>query len=119
MSIDKVIVIIMGFLGVVFTYWFFLWKKDKEIEAFGSVEILVNGGYSPKKIAISKGKRITLNFLRKDPSNCLEEIVIPDFKVRKFLFLNKKTNVEIFPQKTGTFPFSCGMGMFHGEIVVR
>jgi hypothetical protein len=27
---DKILVIIFGILGIAFTYWFFLMKKDKE-----------------------------------------------------------------------------------------
>lgn len=30
MSIDKIIVTIVGILGILFTYWFFLMKKDEE-----------------------------------------------------------------------------------------
>lgn len=31
MEIDKIIFTILGLTGIVFTYWFFLMKKDKEI----------------------------------------------------------------------------------------
>lgn len=30
MSIDKILVGFFGLLGIVFTYWFFLMKKEKE-----------------------------------------------------------------------------------------
>lgn len=119
MSIDKILVIVFGALGIGFTYWFFLMKKDAAaVQANEEIDILVEGGYKPEVISVSKDKTIKLNFLRKDESSCLEEVVMPDFKVRKTLPLNEKTTIEITPQKTGEFQFSCGMGMFHGKIIV-
>ena len=118
MSIDKIIVTIVGIAGIVFTYWFFLMKKEEEVKVQGSVDIIVNGGYSPEVISIPHGKTTTLNFIRKDPSSCLEEVVLSDFKIKKYLPLNKKVSIELTPQKTGEFKFSCGMNMFHGKIKV-
>ncbi len=119
MGIDRIIVAIVGFLGIVFTYWFFLMKKDKEVAVSDSIDIIVEGGYSPSVISIPKGRPTKINFIRKDPSNCLEEVVLSDFKIRKYLPLNKKVTIEIKPDKTGEFRFECGMNMFHGKIVVR
>ena len=65
-----------------------------------------------------KGKTTTINFFRKDPSSCLEEVILSDFKIRKYLPLNKKVSIEITPQKTGEYSFSCGMNMFHGKVKV-
>ncbi len=119
MTIDKIIVIIAGFFGIAFTYWFFLMKKDKEVEVKDIVEIKVSGGYSPDTIVIPLGKTTKITFLRTDPTECLEDVVLSDFKIRKNLPLNEKVVIEITPQKTGEFPFSCGMGMFHGKIIVK
>lgn len=119
MTIDRILVIIFGFLGIVFTYWFFFMKKDKEVEATGSIDIKVEGGYSPNRVVVKKGEAVKLNFLRSDSNNCLEEVVLSDFKVRKALPLNKKVTIEITPQKRGEFNFSCGMNMFHGKLIVQ
>ncbi len=116
---DKILVTISGLMGIVFTYWFFLMKKEKEIAVTGSVDITVEGGYSPEVIVIPKGKTTKINFIRKDPSSCLEEVVLPDFKVKKYLPLNKKIEIELTPQQTGEFGYACGMNMFHGKIIVR
>lgn len=119
MTLDKILVIIASILGAAFTYWFFLMKKEKEVAVTGnSIDITVDGGYQPDFISIPKGKTTKINFLRSDPSSCLEEVVLSDFKIRKFLPLNKKTTIEITPQKEGEFPFSCGMNMFHGKLKV-
>jgi plastocyanin domain-containing protein len=119
MTPDKIIVILLGFLGIVLTYWFFLMKKDKAVEVENSVDITVDGGYSPSTISIPKGKTTTLTFLRSDPSSCLEEVVLPDFKIRKFLPLNKKVNIVITPKESGKYEIVCGMNMFHGKILVK
>lgn len=119
MFLDKIIVTIGGILGIIFTGWFFLAKKEKAVAAGEEIDIAVEGGYSPETIIISKGKTTKINFLRKDANTCLEEVVLGDFKIRKQLPLNQKISVEITPQKSGEFRYSCGMGMFHGKIIVK
>lgn len=121
MYIDKIIVALFSVAGIAFTYWFFLMKKDDKavVVQSNSVDITVEGGYSPNVISIAKDKTTTINFFRKDPSSCLEEIVLPDFKIRKYLPLNKTTSVSITPKKSGTYEISCGMNMFHGKIIVE
>lgn len=119
MSTDKIIVTILGVLGVIFTYWFFLTRKTKEVQVLESIDILVSGGYSPETVVIPRGKTTKLNFIRKDSNDCLSEVVLGDFKIRKGLPLNQKVTIEITPEKPGEFEFACGMNMYHGKIVVR
>jgi plastocyanin domain-containing protein len=120
MNPDKILVLIGSILGIGFTYWFFLMKKDDEtvVVSGSSVDILVEGGYSPNIISIPKGKTTTINFFRKDQSSCLEEVLLPDFKIKKYLPLNKKISIQISPKESGTFEISCGMNMFHGKVKV-
>lgn len=119
MAVDKLLVAIFSVAGIVFTYWFFLMKKEEVVSVTDSVDITVEGGYSPNTISIPKGKTTKISFFRKNPSSCLEEVVLGDFKIRKFLPLNKKVTVEVTPQKEGEYNFTCGMNMFHGKIIVR
>ena len=121
MTLDKILIGIFSLGGMALTYWFFLMKKDEEalVVKNNNVEIVVNGGYSPNVISVPKGKTTTLNFTRKDPSSCLEEVVLSDFRVRKYLPLNQKVSISITPQKTGEFDYTCGMNMFHGKIIVK
>lgn len=118
---DKLLVAIFSISGIVLTYWFFLMKKDEEavVVKTNEVDITVEGGYSPSVIAIPKNKQTTINFFRKDPSSCLEEVILPDFKIKTYLPLNKTTSVKITPNKSGVFEISCGMNMFHGKIIVQ
>ena len=120
MTLDKILVLIFSLGGIAFTYWFFLMRQEKELSVTSdSVDITVDGGYQPEVISIPKGKITKINFLRKDPSSCLEEVILSDFKIRKHLPLNQKVTIEIKPEKSGEFKFSCGMNMFHGKVVVK
>ena len=119
MTIDKILVTIFSLAGIGFTYWFFLRKNEKEVVVTSnSIDIIVDGGYQPEVISIAKGKSTTLTFLRRDSSSCLEEVVLPDFKIRKFLPLNKKVDISISPNQAGEYEIVCGMNMFHGKIKV-
>ncbi len=120
MTLDKIFVALFSITGIAFVYWFFLMKKDSEaVSVKGtSVDINVKGGYSPEVISIQKGKSTTLNFIRRDSSSCLEEVVLPDFKVRRYLPMNKTVSIPVTPNKEGTYEISCGMNMFHGKIIV-
>ncbi len=119
MSLDKILVLIFGVLGAIFTYWFFLMKKEKEVRVSGEVDIAVSGGYSPEVISIPLGKTTRINFKRVDPTDCLSEVVLPDFRIKKELPLNQKVSVEITPEKAGEYLYACGMNMYHGKIIVK
>ena len=119
MNLDKILVIFIGAIGIIFTYWFFLMKKEKEVSVKNEIDIKVSGGYSPEVISIPKGKLTKINFLRTDPTDCLSEVVLGDFKIRRELPLNQKVTIEITPQKIGEFKFTCGMNMYHGKILVK
>lgn len=121
MELNNIIVGLFTLSGIGFTYWFFLMKKEEEATMVknDTVTITVDGGYQPNVIEIPKGKETTLRFFRKDPSSCLEEVVLPDFKIRKFLSLHETTPISVTPKISGTFEISCGMNMFHGKIIVK
>lgn len=119
MTNDKVVVTIIGLGVIFFTFWFFLMKKGKETAVSEEADIIVDGGYSPEVISIPVGKTTKINFIRKDPTECLEEVVLADFKIKETLPLNQKVTVEITPRKKGEYGYSCAMGMYHGKIVVK
>lgn len=119
MRFDELAVITGGLLTIIFVYWFFLGKKEKEVQVKNEVDIIVDGGYSPGVVSVGRGNTTKINFIRKDSNSCLEEVVLPDFKIKKYLPLNEKVIVEITPQHVGEFVYSCGMNMYHGKIIVK
>lgn len=116
---DKVLVTIVGAFGIGLTYWFFFMKRDQRVEAHGTISIKVEGGYTPNVVALKKGIETTLIFTRKDPNPCLEEIVIPDFKIKRPLPLGIPVSITLMPKTIGEYQLSCGMHMFHGKIIVH
>lgn len=119
MTLTNIIVLIISALGILFTYWFFLRKNSKAKEVSGSVAITVEGGYNPEVISIPQGISTTLTFTRTNSNSCLEDVVIPDFKIKKYLPMNKAVSIEITPSQKGEYEISCGMNMFHGKIIVK
>lgn len=124
MEIDKVIVLAaaLGLIGLII--WWFFGKHGGEVVAATvrdneqSVEITVDGGYTPQVVTLKKGIPAKLIFLRKDPSGCLDEVVIPDFGISSKLPVNKPHVIEINPSEAGEFKYACGMNMFFGKVVV-
>ena len=119
------IAVTLGGLGLIGLelWWFLLSKpKSRRVEAregIQEVTVTVDGGYDPSRIIVQAGQPVRLNFLRRDPSSCLEEVRLPDFHIAQNLALNKVTSVEFTPTKPGNYEFVCGMNMFRGVIEVK
>lgn len=115
---DKVIITLSGLSLIVGIYWFFFGKKEEVMEASKAITIVVDGGYKPNVIKVPKDKAVTLTFLRKDSNSCLEELVLPDYKIKEYLPLNKPVTITLSPpHKSGQF--HCAMNMFQGKIVIN
>jgi P-type Cu+ transporter len=86
--------------------------------AGGAVTIRVEGGYDPDTVIAPRGRPLRLLFDRREDSPCSDEIVFPDFGIRRRLPAHAVSEIVITPDRAGEFPFSCGMNMLHGKIVV-
>ncbi len=112
----------LGLIGL--NLWWFLLSKPKSQkvashDGIQEVIIRVDGGYEPSRIVVNAGQRVRLNFLRSDPSSCLEQVVFTDFHIAQDLQLNQTTPIEFTPEKPGEYAFACGMNMFRGVVEVR
>ncbi|HEY8310261.1 MAG TPA: cupredoxin domain-containing protein [Gemmatimonadaceae bacterium] len=81
-----------------------------------TVTITVKGGYDPAVIRVKAGQPVRLVFDRQETSGCSEEVVFPDFNIKKFLPAFQKTVIEVTPPRTGRYGFTCGMSMLHGSL---
>lgn len=81
------------------------------------VTITVKGGYTPAVVRVKAGQPVRLIFDRQETSGCSEEIVFPDFGIKKFLPAFKTTTVEVTPPAPGTYEFTCGMSMLRGRLI--
>jgi len=112
----------LGLIGL--ELWWFLLSKPKSRKAstqggIQEVTVTVDGGYEPSQIVVQAGQPVRLNFDRKDPSSCLEEVRFPDFRIAQDLPLNQVTAIEFTPEKPGRYEFTCGMNMFRGLVEVQ
>lgn len=107
-------------LAIASTAWFFFGRRARPVAAAkNEITIIVDGGYTPDTIELQRGVRARITFVRKDPSSCLEEVVLSEFGIRKFLPLGQPVTIELDPHDAGRFGFSCGMNMYHGAIIVH
>lgn len=84
-----------------------------------TVKINVANGYEPATINLKAGVPAKLVFNRSNESMCLAEVKSADLKFDKQLPMNTDVTVKITPQTAGEYNFTCGMGMFHGKVVVK
>ncbi|GEO57796.1 cupredoxin domain-containing protein [Companilactobacillus bobalius] len=121
----KVIVLIVGLAIIGFILWWFFGNHQVAQTTANvkdnnqSVDVEVNGGYSPEVITLKKGVPATINFTRKDASSCLDRVVFSDFGINQELPQNKQRTVEIDTSKSGEFNWACGMDMFHGKVIIK
>ncbi|MBW4520504.1 MAG: cupredoxin domain-containing protein [Scytolyngbya sp. HA4215-MV1] len=111
-----------GLIGL--ELWWFLLSKPKFRQAtmrsgVQEVTVTVEGGYEPNQIQVQAGQPVRLNFDRKDPSTCLEEVRFPDFRIAQTLPLNQITAIEFTPAQPGRYEFTCGVNMFRGVVIAN
>lgn len=118
-------VVLGGTLTIAWINWyFFLAGKATATAVAGAggvqeVTIGVRGGYDPAEVRVRKGVPVRLVFDRQETSPCSEEVVLPDFGIRRFLPAHRKTAVEFTPDEAGTYEFTCGMSMLRGRLTVE
>lgn len=124
MTSDKLLVLLSGLTAIAGIIWyFFLARRSAARAVAGSTGvqesvITVRGGYEPAEIRVRAGWPVRLVFERLETNPCSEELVLPDFQIRRFLPPNQRTVVEFTPTAPGTHAFTCGMGMLHGKVIV-
>ena len=121
---------IAGGLGAIaWVNWYFFFAERESASAAvalstaggstAEVTIRVDGGYAPSTVRVKAGQPVRLTFDRRDTSSCSEEVVLPDFAIRKFLPAGQRTVIEITPPAAGTYDFTCGMSMLRGRLIAE
>lgn len=126
MDTTQLLVTLAGLTAIVWVNWYFFVagrSAPARAASGGSgpqeISIVVDGGYTPASISVEHGRPVRLLFDRRDQGSCTEEVVLPDFGVRRFLPTGQVTSIEFTPDKPGTHEFACGMGMVRGKLTVR
>ena len=74
-------------------------------------------GYNPNSFVLKKGVPVKWNINVKQLTGCNQELVMNAYGID--INLKQGLNTAQFtPDKTGTIPFSCGMGMLRGSFIV-
>jgi plastocyanin domain-containing protein len=125
MTLDQILVTLVGALAIAGVGAFFLLPKGKETHAvlgssgFQEAMILVKGGYTPDLIVANAGVPIRLAFLRTESSACSERVVFADFHKSLELPEGENVTLDLPAAKAGEYGFQCGMGMLRGKLIVR
>ena len=130
MNATNWIVVAGGIAAIAWVNWyFFLAERGTAVagppvagggaEGIPEVPVVVHGGYDPATIRVTAGRPVRLVFDRQETSSCSEEIVFPDFGIRRFLPTGQKVAIEVTPPRAGRYEFACGMGMLHGALVAE
>src|SRR4051812_19747427 len=87
-------------------------KKAAEAQ---TAKVTINAqGFQPTSLTLKPDVPAKITFLRTTNETCATSIVIPDYKIKQDVPLNKPVVVEFTPKK-GTFGFACGMNMYQGK----
>ena len=106
-------------LIILIIWWFWISKPRSVLHAQGEIEIVVdNGVYTPSRIQVKKGQPVNLRFIRKDASPCAEKVIFSDLGVAEDLPVGKPVSINITPEESGEFSFTCQMQMYRGTLVV-
>lgn len=112
--------------AIAWVNWYFFFAERQETvvsasaqDAVPEVAIVVDGGYAPSQLRVPAGRPVRLVFDRRDSGSCSEEVVFPDFGIRRFLPEGEKTVIELTPPRAGRYDFMCGMSMLRGAIIAE
>lgn len=81
--------------------------------------VVVDRGYVPSRIDLEAGVPATLRFERREDDPCTETLVSELWPNAHRLVAHGETAIRFTPQRPGRFVFTCGMGMYSGELVVH
>ena len=104
--------------------WFFFGKRTatqaRRTSGGGQeVDVEVRGAYSPDRVEVEAGRKVTLTFTRQEANACTAQVLFPDFGIVRDLPVGKAVPVEITPKQPGEYEFHCGMNMVRGRLIVK
>ena len=83
------------------------------------MRIVVEHGYRPSRVELEAGVPTTLRFDRREDDVCSEMLVSDLWPSTHHLAAHGETEVRFTPERPGRYAFTCGLGMYSGELIVR
>ena len=107
--------------------YFFSNDRFATAQAVGSVvngvqQVTINvesRGYSPNRFAVNVGQPVELTLVSNGVYSCASYFNFPAFGIRAQLKPTDSQTFTFTPKETGTFTFSCSMGMYSGVMIVQ
>ncbi|MER7000342.1 sulfite exporter TauE/SafE family protein [Streptomyces sp. NPDC000410] len=75
--------------------------------------------YTPTTITADAGVPTRLVVATDDTNGCVRSFIVPDRAVQEILPVTGQTTIDLGTPKPGTLAFTCGMGMYGGEITFQ
>ncbi len=96
--------------------------NDGNVTMDGNTQVMkmvVDGGYQPSQFTIKAGLPTRWEINAKNAPGCTSVLVSRQLGINKLLNVGGTDMIEFTaPTQPGTYPFSCSMGMYRGQITV-
>jgi hypothetical protein len=76
-------------------------------------------GYSPQNIELIAGVPAKINFKTEKGAGCIRQVVSNELGINNILEAEKDNYIMLRDLKPGTYPYTCGMGLYGGTITVK
>jgi len=94
-------------------------SQNTQAQVGGTAITILTSGYSPNRIAVKAGSKVSLKIVNKDTYTCAQAFTIPSLGLQKVITPGTNATIEFTaPAKTGQIAFMCSMGMYRGVIDV-
>lgn len=94
-------------------------RARRTTEGTQEARIVVEHGYRPSRIELEAGVPTTLHFERREDDACTEMLVSDLWPSTHCLVAHGETEIRFTPERPGRYAFTCGMGVYSGELIVR
>lgn len=94
-------------------------RATRQPDGTQEATVVVDRGYVPSRIELQAGVPAVLHFERREDDPCTELLVCELLPSQHRLAAHARTEVRFTPERPGRFAFTCGLGMYSGEFIVR
>jgi plastocyanin domain-containing protein/YHS domain-containing protein len=111
-------------LALAIVWYFFFSPREDAVSATSEngvqrILVRVKGGYIPDTIVARPGAPLEIAFSREEDSSCSEEVWFPTLGIKESLPAFETTLLRIPPTPAGRYPFTCGMSMLKGVLLLE
>ena len=94
-------------------------RRSRRARPAVATRVRVRGGYHPDTLHARVGEPVRLIFRREETAPCSESVVVPAFGKSATLPAHEDVTIELAPERSGTYEFTCQMGMLRGRLIVE